>query len=84
MDTENTNMARKIPLDVLSAGVTDALAETAILREQCKSQEKEIKSLNDHKLESEIEIEFLRELREIFEKKMTEKDAEIQQLHELL
>ncbi|KAJ4190207.1 hypothetical protein NW755_005348 [Fusarium falciforme] len=67
-------MARKIPLDVLSAGVTDALAETAILREQCKSQEKEIKSLNDHKLESEIEIEFLRELREIFEKKMTEKD----------
>ncbi|KAI8674812.1 hypothetical protein NCS57_00380300 [Fusarium keratoplasticum] len=70
-------MARKIPLDVLSAGVTDALAETAILRDQCKSQEKEIKSLNDHKLESEIEIEFLRELREIFEKKMTEKDAEI-------
>ncbi|WAO86473.1 Hypothetical protein NCS54_00374800 [Fusarium falciforme] len=70
-------MARKIPLDVLSAGVTDALAETAILREQCKSQEKEIKSLNDHKLESEIEIEFLRGLREIFEKKMTEKDAEI-------
>ncbi|KAJ3467514.1 hypothetical protein MRS44_005078 [Fusarium solani] len=44
-------MARKIPLDVLSAGVTDALAETATLREQCKSQQEEIKSLSDHKLE---------------------------------
>ncbi|KAM6523397.1 hypothetical protein FSOLCH5_004017 [Fusarium solani] len=67
-------MARKIPLDVLSAGVTDALAETATLREQCKSQQEEIKSLSDHKLVSEIEIEYLKDLREIFEKKLTEKD----------
>ncbi|UPK91588.1 hypothetical protein LCI18_002523 [Fusarium solani-melongenae] len=59
-------MAPKISLDVLSAGVTDALAETAILRDQCQSQEKEIKSLNDQKLESEIEMEFLRGLREIY------------------
>ncbi|KAH7271142.1 hypothetical protein B0J15DRAFT_389313 [Fusarium solani] len=51
-------MARKIPLDVLSAGVTDALAETATLREQCKSQQEEIKSLSDHKLVSEIEIDY--------------------------
>ncbi|EEU46788.1 uncharacterized protein NECHADRAFT_77544 [Fusarium vanettenii 77-13-4] len=49
-------MTRKITLDVLSAGVTDALAETATLREQCKSQQQEIEGLNDYKLESEIEI----------------------------
>ena len=84
MNTANANMARKIPLDVLSAGVTDSLAETATLREQCKSQQEEIKSLSDHKLVSEIEIEYLKDLREIFEKKLTEKDVEIRQLHELL
>lgn len=77
-------MTRKITLDVLSAGVTDALAETATLREQCKNQQQEIESLNDYKLESEIEIKYLKELREIFEAKLTEKDDEIQQLHECL
>ncbi|KAL2689845.1 hypothetical protein Neosp_003906 [[Neocosmospora] mangrovei] len=51
-------MTRKITLDVLSAGVTDALAETATLREQCTSQQQEIESLNDYKLESEIEINY--------------------------
>ncbi|KAI8722025.1 hypothetical protein NCS52_00345400 [Fusarium sp. LHS14.1] len=60
-------MTRKITLDVLSTGVTDALAETATLREQCTGQQQEIESLNDYKLESEIEIKYLKELREIFE-----------------
>ncbi|KAJ4327543.1 hypothetical protein N0V84_002071 [Fusarium piperis] len=50
-------MKGKIPLDALSTGITDALVETATLREQCKSQQLEIKSLNDYKLESEIEMD---------------------------
>ncbi|KAI8682668.1 hypothetical protein NCS56_00390100 [Fusarium sp. Ph1] len=68
---------RKIPLDVLSAGVTDALAETASLRERCNSQQQEIESLNDYKLESEIEIKFLRELREDFEKMMWKESCRV-------
>lgn len=77
-------MAPKIPLDVLSAGVADALAETATLREQCKSQQLEIKTLTDDKVESEFEMEFLEDIRETLEEKLAERDGKIQQLHECL
>ncbi|KAM0440006.1 hypothetical protein ACHAPT_001108 [Fusarium lateritium] len=77
-------MDPKIPLEVLSSGITGALAETASLREKCQSQQLEIKSLRAHKRESDKEMEFLIYARNLYDGKMTEKDDEIRRLDGLV